>query len=87
MRVDSRAHLAASLVTLATGSRNQELSPAKPPSPRRSASSSLTSRVRSVVCVGLGADCREVKNMAPVMEITPKRCHQFSYSKVRITSL
>jgi hypothetical protein len=84
MRVDSRAHLAASLVTLATRSRDQELSLAGP-SPPVLLAVVLADRVGYVVRVGVGTDRRAVGKVTAVMHSVSQQCHQFSHTKVRVS--
>jgi len=82
MRVDSRAHLAASLVALATWSRHQELSlggllslvlPAVV----------LPNRVSCVVPVGVGGGLA-VGKVTPNMGTALEHRHQLPHTKVRI---
>jgi hypothetical protein len=82
MRVDSRAHLAASLVALATRSRHQELSLGRPLSLVLPAVV-LPKRVGCVVPVGAGGG-RTVGKVTSVMVTASKHCHQLSHTKVRI---
>jgi len=82
MRVDSRAHLAASLVALATWSRHQELSLGGP-LPLVLPAVVLPSRVGCVVPVGVGGG-RAVGKVTPIMGTASKNCHQSSHTKVRI---
>jgi hypothetical protein len=82
MRVDSRAHLAASLVALATRSRHQELSLGGP-LPLVLPAVVLPNRVGRVVSVGLGG-VRAVGKVTPIMGTASKHCHQLSHTEVRI---
>ena len=82
MRVDSTAHLAASLVALATWSRHQELSLVGP-LPLVLPAVVLPDRVGCVVPVGVGGG-RTVGKVTPIMGTASKRCHQLSDTKVRV---
>jgi len=82
MRVDSRAHLAASHVALATWSRHQELSLGGPLSLVLLAVV-LPNRVGCVVPVGVGGGL-SLGKVTPIMGTASEHCHQPSHTKVRI---
>lgn len=82
MRVDSRAHLAASLVALATRSRHQELSLGGPLFPVLPAVV-LPNRVGCVVPVGVGGGLA-VGKVTPIMATASKHRQHLSHAKVRI---